>query len=59
MQMTSKNQRKITNTMKNLFLFGLLIGFVTSTSNTTDINPNLNGDIILKKFYSGDLVLYK
>ena len=55
MQMTSKNQRKITNTMKNLFLFVLLIGFVTSTSNTTDINPNLNGDIILEKLNSGDL----
>ena len=45
--------------MKNYFLFVVLIGFVTSTSNTTNINPNLNGDIILKKFYSGDLVLYK
>ena len=59
MQMTSKNQRKITNTMKNLFLFVLLIGFVTSTSNTTDINPNLNGDIILEKLNSGDLSVLK
>ena len=55
MQMKSIKQQKITNIMKNLFLFVYLIGFVTSTPNTTNINSNLNGDIILKKFNSGDL----
>ena len=49
MQMTSKEPKKITNIIRNFYLFVILIGFVTSTLDKISENPNSNRDILEKK----------
>lgn len=55
MQITSIKQRKTANLAINLLLFTILIGFCTSTLNMSNINSNLNEDIIVEKLFLGDL----
>ena len=54
MQITSIEQTKTTNIIRNVLLFNVFIGFTTSTLKKINVASNLKIDIILEKLISGD-----